>query len=181
MIMHDEPDDFELMRCLRTGDPEAMAFLVRRHQGPLLNFFRRMGACTDAEDAVQETFIRVYNYRDRYRPTAKFTTFLYTVARHVRNDLLRKVMRREALVERMSAEPEATPQAPGPAGVAWRLDIHAALAQLPEKLRGVVVLGVYQGLRQEEIAAVLDIPLGTVKSRMFNALERLKEIFDEDR
>ncbi|MBP7830881.1 MAG: RNA polymerase sigma factor [Kiritimatiellae bacterium] len=179
--MHDEPDDFELMRLVRGGDPEAMACLVRRHQGPLLNFFRRMGACTDAEDAVQETFIRVYNYRDRYRPTAKFTTFLYTVARHVRNDLLRKVMRREALVERISAEPEATPPAPGPGGVAWRLDIHAALARLPEKLRGVVVLGVYQGLRQEEIAAVLGIPLGTVKSRMFNALERLKEIFDEDR
>lgn len=178
--MHDEPDDFELMRRLGAGDPEAMACLMRRYQGPLLNFFRRMGACTDAEDAVQETFIRVYNYRDRYRPTAKFTTFLYTVARHVRHDLLRKVMRREALVERITAEPEGEP-APGPSGLALRLDVHAALARLPEKLRSVVVLGVYQGLRQDEIAAVLGIPLGTVKSRMFTALERLKETFDENR
>ncbi|HOW98650.1 MAG TPA: RNA polymerase sigma factor [Kiritimatiellia bacterium] len=178
--MHEDSEDFELMRRLRDGDPEAMTGLVRRYQGSLLNFFRRMGACTDAEDAVQETFIRVYNYRDRYRPSAKFTTFLYTVARHVWHDLLRKVMRRESLAERITAEPEPE-QAPGPSGAALRLDIHAALARLPEKLRGVVVLGVYQGMRQEEIAAVLDIPVGTVKSRMFNALERLKEAFDEER
>ena len=57
------------------------------------------------------------------------------------------------------------------------MDIRAALQQLPEKLRSVVVLSLYQGLRYEEIAAVLDIPAGTVKSRMFNALSQLKEIF----
>jgi RNA polymerase sigma-70 factor (ECF subfamily) len=178
--MYDDSDDFELMRLVRAGNPDAMECLVRRHQNPLLNFFRRMGAVTDAEDAVQETFIRVYNYRDRYRPSAKFTTFLYTVARHVRHDLLRKTMRREALAERVAAEPDGDPD-PGPRAVALRMDVHAALQRLPEKLRGVVVLGVYQGLRQEEIAAALDIPLGTVKSRMFTALERLKEIFDENR
>ena len=177
---NDTPDE-TLMRQTASGDTMAFATLVKRHQDPLLNFFRRLGVYTDAEDLVQETFVRLFNYRDRYRPTAKLTTFLYTIARHVWIDGLRKVKRQEAFVEELKAD--------GPAGsdggmrlAALRMDAQQALQQLPEKLRSVVVLSLYQGLRYEEIAGVLDIPVGTVKSRMFNALNQLKEIFDrEDR
>lgn len=175
-----EMGDADLMELVRAGRKEAFECLVRRHQQPLLNFFCRMGAYTDAEDLVQETFVRLFGYRDRYRPSAKFTTFLYTIARHAWLDLLRKSKKREALQERMRIE--ADPAHDGGMGRArLSMDTQAALRRLPEKLRSVVVLSFYQGLRYEEIAGVLNIPAGTVKSRMFIALDRLKEMLDDEK
>ena len=171
------PDE-QLMQASAGGDSGAFAVLVRRHQDPLLNFFRRMGVYMEAEDLVQETFVRLFKYRDRYEPTAKFTTFLYTIARHARLDLLRKHRRKEGLLRRFGEE-SPTADESGMELAASRLDADAALRRLPEKLRNVVVLSLYQGLNYDEIAGVLRIPQGTVKSRMFLALSRLKEAFHD--
>jgi len=171
-------DDAALMVMAGEGSRDAFAELVRRHQQSLLNFFRHMGAYTDeAEDLVQETFVRLFAYRSRYEPMAKFTALLYTLARHVWADRLRKSMRTpevsvETADERALAADDHAP------GVERRLDIREALSRLSGKLRAVVVLNVYQGLRFQEVADVLDIPLGTVKSRMFLALRELKELLD---
>jgi RNA polymerase sigma-70 factor (ECF subfamily) len=170
-------DDFALMRRVRQGDTTAFTLLIQRHQGALVNFFRRLGAHTEAEDVAQETFLRVWRYRMRYQPTAKFTTFLFTVARHAWADHLRRMQKRERIAERVETETpphDATAQNTA----RRRLDAQAALKVLPEKLRLVVVMSLYQGLKYEEIAAALDVPVGTVKSRMFLAMARLKEFFD---
>ena len=169
--------DTELMRLVQRGRQQAFVALVRRHQNPLLNFFRTLGVHRDAEDMVQDTFVRVFNYRKRYKPTAKFTTFLYLLARQVRIDALRKAQRYEGLMDgfaRESAvrEPEPRVQRTGP------FDLEAALGGLPEGMRSVVVLNLYQGLKYEEVAEALEIPLGTVKSRMFQALRKLKACLD---
>jgi RNA polymerase sigma-70 factor (ECF subfamily) len=170
----DIPDP-ELMRLLAAGDQDAFAALIRRHQRSLLNFFLRLGAYGEAEDLTQETFLRVFRYRFKYRPVAKFTTFLYTIARHVWADGLRKAMRREAVCERAAAElPTGDNRANERPHAA--MDAQTALDQLSEKLRVVVVMSLYQGLKYEEIAGILDVPVGTVKSRMFTALNQLKEI-----
>ena len=84
-----ESDDFALMARVGEGCEGAFRQLVERHQRPLLNFFARMGASTTSEDLAQETFIRLWNYRTKYKPAAKFTTFLYTLARHVWLDVVR--------------------------------------------------------------------------------------------
>lgn len=174
-----EPRDADLMERVRAGRRDAFECLVRRHQQPLLNFFSRMGAYTEAEDLVQETFVRLFRYRDRYRPSAKFTTFLYTLARHAWLDLLRKSRKGEILQERIRAEaPDGHDGGIGRARLG--MDTQAALDALPEKLRSVVVLSFLQGLRYDEIAGVLKIPTGTVKSRMFTALDRLKGILGHD-
>lgn len=172
-------EDAALMDRIREGHPEALESLVRRHQQSLVNFFRRMGAYMDAEDLAQETFIRVYKYRDRYRPTAKFTSFLYTVARHVWLDLLRQSRKREELTRRLEADGPRSSDGGHPA-TRLKMDVDGALRRLPEKLRSVIVLSFYQGLKYEEIATVLRIPLGTVKSRVFLALARLKEVWNND-
>jgi len=177
-IQPDPPDEL-LMQRTAAGEKSAFTALVRRHQDSLVNFFRRMGVYTDTEDLVQETFVRLFNGRVRYRPTAKFTTFLYTIARHVWVDLLRKAKRREALVESLRQDCPAEHDG-GMRQTVLRMDARQALEQLPEKLRSVVVLSFYQGLRYEEIAAVLEVPVGTVKSRMFNALNQLKEMSDRE-
>lgn len=170
-------DDIALMERARANDTAAFAILIRRHQGALVNFFRRLGAHTEAEDVAQETFLRVWRYRPRYRPTARFTTFLFTLARHAWADHLRHMRKRERIAERAVAE-IAPHDAAGQDAARHRLDAQAALNTLPEKLRLVVVMSVYQGQRYDDIAAALGVPVGTVKSRMFLAMGRLKEFFD---
>ncbi len=166
--------DPDLMKRAAAGRPEAFETVVRRHQKPLLNFFRRMGASySEAEDMVQETFLRLFDYRFRYRPLAKFTTFLYRLASHVRVDGLRKLQRQPRTSE-LSEASGARKESPA-AGIGAKLDIQAAIDRLSEKLRPVVVMAYFQGLRYREIAKALGIPQGTVKSRMFLALQELKE------
>ncbi len=175
----EQDPDVVLMREAAGGSLDAFSSLMRRHQDPLVNFFRRMGVYTDAEDLVQETFVRLYKARLRYRSSAKFTTYLYVIARHVLADHGRKWFRRERLRKGLLVEAEVA-VAGGPTQ-GWRIDVEAALARLSPKLRSVVVLSIYQGLKQEEIAEVLGIPRGTVKSRMNLAIRELKEFFDADR
>ncbi len=165
--------DAELMDLIRAGQQEAFAALVRRHQQPLLNFFVRLGAdIHGAEDCAQEALLRLYRYRDRYAPSAPFTAFLYTLARHAWIDWSRSRARRPALpLERAAAMGAERPADD-------RLDLRAALVALPERLRMVLVLSVDQGLNLAEIAAVLEIPAGTVKSRMFHAVRRLREVLN---
>ena len=160
------------------GSETAFTTLVQRHQNPLLNFFARMGASSDCEDLVQETFVRLFNYRRQYRPAARFTTFLYHLARNVWADRGRKIIRLERLATEFQTEAEIASQRrteePGNA-----VDIEAALDRLSPKLREVIVLNIYQGLRYQEVAEVLKIPLGTVKSRISLAIAALKEILHE--
>jgi RNA polymerase sigma-70 factor (ECF subfamily) len=167
------PDDRALMQRACRGDREAFTELVRRHQRPLLNFFRRCGVHTDAEDLVQQTFIRLYRYRDRYTPRAKLTTFLYLLARQVWIDELRRRQRTERLRKGLEAEPQPE-HAGGGQPEHGGMDIEAALAALPEGLRLVVVMSTYQNMAYADIGAALKIPVGTVKSRMFNALRLLR-------
>lgn len=173
-----DKSDVELMEAVRSGNLEAFEALVRRHQRPLLNFFRRMGVGMDVEDMTQETFVRLFRSRERYRPEAGFKTFLYTIARNAWIDVARKKSRFALFLERTWTGRDETDD--GGMGAAMsRVDISQALKRLPEKLRSVVVLNVCQGLKYDEIGAVLGIPHGTVKSRMFTALNRLKEALDE--
>lgn len=173
-----ETSDFALMARVREGNEEAFRILVERHQRPLLNFFSRMGVSNHCEDLAQETFVRLWNYRKKYKPSARFTTFLYTLARHAWLDFVRRQNRFRLFAGRYRDEmPAATDGGLG--RLRKDLDIQAALDRLSPKQREVLVLAVHQGLSYDEIAAILHIPLGTVKSRVFNALSALKEMFHE--
>lgn len=171
--------DAALMADVAAGDEGAFANLVRRHQQPLVNFFLRMGALADSEDLAQETFVRLFRYRARYRATARFTTFLYHLARNVWADRGRKVVRVERIANALLAEQSIVPAAVEESA-GQTLDVEAALDRLSPKLREVIVLNIYQGLRYQEVADVLGIPLGTVKSRINLALAALREIVRAD-
>lgn len=179
-----EDDDAILMQRAGGGDQAAFETLVRRHQRPLLNFFLRLGVKGDAEDLVQQTFVRLYRYRDRYRPTAKLTTFLYILARQVRVDDLRKQQRRQRLrnCAAEQAEIEASTAAPTGVGTGGLTDeLQQALGSLSQRHRDVVTLGVLQELEYAEIAKILKIPVGTVKSRMFTAMRQLRRVLENSR
>jgi RNA polymerase sigma-70 factor, ECF subfamily len=159
-------------------DRAAFEVLVVRHQKKILNFFCRSGVQYDAEDLVQKTFLRLYRSRGRYRKSAKLTTFLFLMARQVWIDELRRRTRYERLKNEAALNSEDQSEAPVASSDA-RMDVTAALAGLSDEMRLVVELGVYQGLAYAEIAQIMEIPVGTVKSRMFNALRRLRAILEE--
>lgn len=152
---------------------------AKKSEKMLLNFFVRHGVSpVESEDLVQETYLRLWNYRGAYQKTAKLSTFLFLIARQVRIDALRRRMRRETREESWMADrPDTAP--PETYGV--REDALWAVSRLTEPLREVVELGVFRELPYAEISEILGIPVGTVKSRMSNALKRLKEIFDEEK
>lgn len=176
-----ELDDAALMQRVRDDDCDAFAVLVRRHQKMLLNFFARSGVQYDCEDLVQQTFLRLYRYRSRYVATAKVTTFLFLLARQVWIDELRRRKRQERLVAGLAAEPQTTTVGAeaAEATASGEMDLGRALASLPEGLRQVVELGVYQELPYADIGKILGIPVGTVKSRMFNALAKLRVFLEK--
>ncbi len=178
-------DDYALMeRVRREDDRDAFSVLVERYQTILLNFFIRSGVGYDGEDLVQLTFLRLYRYREKYRPSAKFTTFLFMMANQVWIDELRKRRRQQKLTDELTLQPEQlsyTDPVEPHREVEARVDLTRALATLPVGLRQVVELGVYQDLPYAEIAEILRIPVGTVKSRMFNALAKLKACLTGDK
>ena len=158
---------------------EELLVEARKFEKNLLNFFWRQGVSySEGEDLVQETFLRLWKYRAEYRPTAKLSTFLFLMARQVRLAALRHDSRKERREERWGKEQPVRQEPPVP-GV--REDVRWAVGQLTEPLREVVELGVFQDLPYAEVSEILGIPVGTVKSRMSNALRKLKEIFDERR
>lgn len=166
------------MLRVRNGDHAAFSTVMKGYEKKVLNFFIRLGVQYDAEDLTQQTFLRLYRYRDRYEPKAKVSTFLFLMARQVWIDELRKRSRRKKLVESLAKETagDVARSAADEVAATGTTDLQEALTTLPENMRIVIELGVYQELPYAEIAQILDIPEGTVKSRMFNALAQLRRV-----
>lgn len=152
---------------------------AREHEKILLNFFLGHGVnYSDAEDMVQEVYVKLWNYKERYKPTASLLTFLFLIARQVRMDSLRGHFRRVQREDKWSGErPETVSEY---TSYCLNDDVCWALARLPKQMSDVIRLGVLEERPYAEIAERLNIPLGTVKSRMANALKKLKEIFDDE-
>jgi RNA polymerase sigma-70 factor (ECF subfamily) len=139
-----------------------------------------------AEDMAQEAFVRVYANRVDYEPTAKFSTYIFRVALNLCYDELRRQHRRketslesdpdEKMIRLETIDPtQALPSAVAEANERAE-EVKAALFRLPELYRSVVVLRHYENLKFHEIAEVLNLPEGTVKSRMAEAMEQLSEL-----
>jgi RNA polymerase sigma-70 factor, ECF subfamily len=173
--------DESLMGSVCDGSAQAFEVLVRRYEKRLFNYLCRMtGNAADADDLFQETFLRVHKHRRRYDRTARFKPWLYQIATNACKDHFKYMNRRrhQSLDARSEegiavAERIADP-APGPREAAMFSDtqqlLDAAIAQLPEHYKSVFLMAKYEGLKYDEIADALDIPVGTVKSRMNKAV-----------
>lgn len=164
------------MRRIRRGSREAFLELMETWQGPLARFFATMGAARDEiDDHVQETFLRIFGYRERYRSRGGwFRAFLFRLARNVLADEFRR--RRRCCETAVESDLDRLPVRDHDC---WTqgdvLDVRWALQRLPARLLVVVALNVYEGLNYREIAEALEVPVGTVKSRMFYAMNQLRE------
>jgi RNA polymerase sigma-70 factor (ECF subfamily) len=181
----DDPD-IRTMERIRDGDQEAVVDLVGRFQDELIGFFFHL--CWDqliSEELAQDVFVNVYRSRTRWVATAKVRTWVYRIAHNLWIDHLRRQRRhlsidadgegeRPPLAEALAAPRSDDPEAADRDRVI-RDRVARALADLPEGQRLVFVMANNQGLRYQEIAAVLGIPEGTVKSRMHNAVRALRD------
>jgi RNA polymerase sigma-70 factor, ECF subfamily len=162
--------DEALVSRFRAGEPEAFTELVRRHQHRVYSVcLRVMGDADAAADVAQDTFLIVLRKLDGFRGDAAFTTWLHRVAVNACYDELRRRRRRPMLhvAADDGSEREPGPPAPDHADeVAGTRDAAAALASIPEEFRVALVLADVQDMAYEQIARVLDVPVGTVKSRV---------------
>lgn len=169
-----EQEDIDLMLRAAKDDLDAFSALVRKHEQALMNFFARNGVFRDAEDLAQQTFLKLYRARATYRPSAKFTTYLYLLARQVLIDSVRASERHASLHDRAGREMDVVEEPPATRGEGS--DAEAALAALSPELREAVVLVVMQGFPYADAADILGIPVGTVKSRIHAALGQMRKV-----
>jgi RNA polymerase sigma-70 factor (ECF subfamily) len=171
--------DEELMTACRRGDASAFTALYERHRDRAMRHATGMlGDADAAGDVVQEAFLYVFRKAPSWEPRAKFTTLLYRVVTSLAVTELRRRKRRSA-----SAIGEEDPPAPGsgPEGAAAAFElaskVREALAEMPEPYREALALRFFDDLPYEEIAELLEVPVGTVKSRIHHGLELLKGVF----
>ncbi|MBN1421466.1 MAG: RNA polymerase sigma factor [Planctomycetes bacterium] len=170
----DPRSDEALVRAVNAGDASAFESLYLRHRDWVVRLALRFaGNREDALDVLQEAFLYLLRKFPGFRLTARLTTFLYPVVKHLAADR-RRAARRTAGEDAIVAEP-AAPAAP-PAGRDASLgDLTEVLARLPEGQREALLLRYVDGFSLAEIAGALEIPVGTVKSRIHNALETLRQ------
>lgn len=173
--------DEELMALCRRGDAAAFTTLFERHKDRAMRHAAAMTGDADAAgDVVQEAFLYVFRKAPEWEPRAKFTTLLYRVVTSLAVTELRKRRRLGAggVDEDAAADPRPAPDTEV-AGLELAGRIREALVEMPEAYREVLTLRFFDDLPYEEIAELLSIPTGTVKSRIHNGLELLKGLFQK--
>lgn len=172
------PDSVLVSQAL-AGKSEAFGTLVERYDRAVYHLaYRTLRDREEAADTAQETFFKAFRSLRTFKTGAKFSTWIFSIAYHACCDRLarRKRYSNDEMPE--YADPAAGPEAQAVAGdEASRL--RAAVDRLPEKYRAVITLYHLQGKQYEEIAAVLDMPLGTVKTHLFRAKEQLRKLLSQ--
>jgi len=178
--------DEELVRSVQAGDTDSLGTLVTRWEQPLYRFvYRLLPRADDARDICQETFLRVLEKADRFKPGSRFSTWMYQIALNLCRDRARKARRWSRLIaptpqlpERPGGPSAANAPPDDPAQRTERREktaaVQRALEHLPAAQREVVVLKEFEGLKFREIAEILGCPESTVKSRMYYALNGVR-------
>ena len=178
--------DEELMALVQENDTEAFEELVERYQHALTTFISRfLGPGPHVQDVLQEAFIRVWRHRRHYKTVAKFSTWVYTIAGNLAKTELRRQKIRRTLPIRTGGEPredeaiDVIDEEAAPDEDALRSEIRTRVSReiqrLPAVYRAAVVLRDIQDKSYEEISEILNVPVGTVKSRVNRGRARLQK------
>ena len=175
--------DEMLISRFQSGDENAYVELVNRYKDKLTNFvFYFLKDEEHSEDVVQETFIRLYEKKHYYKQIAKFSTWIYTIARNLANTELRKKKRTKVMYlsqmnnqkkdyDLKSNDPELNTEIENEF---LMKEINTAIDKLSENYKSVIILRDIQGLDYEQISTIVGVPLGTVKSRINRARLQLQ-------
>jgi len=179
------PTDEQLAQGVQQGNLNDMARLVENHHSPLIGFLYRMtgGDRTLAEDLAQETFVRVIHSIRQYQYPRPFKPWLYAIATNITRDYFKRADMRHS-ADMPEDEPASDTDETRPEEAIMSQDeeraVAAALMSLPDHQREAVILRYYQELSLAEIAEALNIPVGTVKSRLSLGLGRLRTMLEQE-
>ena len=180
--------DGELIVRSLSGREDSFEELVRRYQRPIVNYvFRMLGNYDASLDVTQEIFIKVYNSMSKYSAEYKFSTWLYKISHNAAIDYLRRHNNHEQSLEVEGEDGtyqlQFESKRPSPEREReyseWRQEIETVVKCLPTGYRELILLRHTQDLSYDEIAEVSNLPLGTVKNRLFRAREMMREMFVE--
>ncbi len=175
-------EDAQLMCLVAKGDEAALAQLIRKWQGPLINFFyRSFGSVEQAEDLAQQVFVRLYRAAGTYQPVARFSTYLFHIARRL---LINEFRRRQRKPIEFMDPMELRAVDSGAGSDQQRMfeleeAFQQALVQLSEDQKTAILLLKQQELSYEEIAAIMEQSISAVKTHIFRGRQKLKEILRE--
>ena len=177
-----DASDEALMMCVQGGELASLQELVLRYERPLYSFLARYtGDRHLAEDLFQDCFLRVAERREAFDAARGFRPWIYSVAANLARDACRRREVRSREIDQARLAPKKG--APRPDEEAERLEeveiVRDILSGLPEDARAMVLLHFHQGLTYKEVASALEVPVGTVKSRMHWAVERLARGWNE--
>lgn len=186
----ENPSDQALIRQARNGHPEAFDRLVERYGTRIYNaVYRQVGNANDASDIVQQTFIKAYQNLGRFKGDASLCTWLYRIAFNESVNFFRRRGRRRTVPMVVSSGEEEVSLEPvdeeDPSRATDRRELHervqAALQELEEESRQIVILREFEGMAYDEIAGLLRIPVGTVRSKLHRARRTLKARLEGER
>jgi len=171
-----QQSDEQLMQSFLAGEAESLEHLVKRYEGPLFGFAAKiLGSREAAQDAFQETFLKVYRKRRSYRAGCRFRPWLYQICLNVCRDMLR--CRKRRAESSLGCEGERPDAGPGPEERVVALTelsrVKQAFRHLSPEHREVLLLAHHQGFTHTEISQILEVPLGTVKSRCHHAVKKI--------
>jgi RNA polymerase sigma-70 factor (ECF subfamily) len=174
-VVAQQPEDGQLVASAIAGRSEAFGTLVERYERAVYHLcLRTMRDPEEAQDCAQEAFFKAFRSLRTFKAGAKFSTWIFSIAYHACCDRLAR--RKRFTGDEM---PETADPGAGPAQVAEQreesAELRAAIDALPEKYRAVITLYHLQGRQYEEIAQVLDLPMGTVKTHLFRAKDLLRK------
>ncbi|MCS7202188.1 MAG: sigma-70 family RNA polymerase sigma factor [Dictyoglomus sp.] len=178
--------DKALISLIKSGDREAFNILVKRYEKKVFNIlYLQLGPISDLEDLAQEVFIKIFKNINKFRGEAQFSTWLYRIVLNLSYDYKRKNKNIFSLDENIDYESEETfenilpTSEEDPEKVLERLEVQRkirdAIKGLSKEYQEVIILREFEGLSYEEIAKVLNCPVGTVESRLFRAREELRK------
>ncbi len=172
--MYPESDLEILMARYQQGDHAAAAALIHRLSPQLHRFFLvQLAGRGDADDLLQETWLRIHEARHTYRTGEPVLPWFYAIARHIRVDHYRKALRTTGREQPLEDMPE--PAAPAPTASGGTADLEALLAPLPESQREVIEMLKIAGMSLEEVARATSSTVGSVKQKAHRAYEKLRE------
>jgi RNA polymerase sigma-70 factor (ECF subfamily) len=180
--------DAELVSTAIGGGEASFEELVRRYQRPIVSYvYRMLNDYDNSLDVTQEVFIKVYNSLDRYSCDYKFSTWLYRIAHNAAIDHLRRNSMNSQSIETDNGDgtyqlqiesPNPTPEQDRERSE-WRAEIESVVKELPAAYRDLILLRHSRDLSYDEIAKIADLPLGTVKNRLFRAREMMRGMLIE--
>lgn len=185
----DQNTDEQLIALFQQGNNGAFDLIVKRFKDSLTNYtFRYLGDYDECDDVVQETFVRVYKNKDSYKPLAKFSTWIYTIATNLAKTHLRQKQKVNIFSFLKSKQPEDRFEV---IDTGYSLDnitdsillekiIQSALDKIPAKYKEAVILRDIQELSYEEISEIIKANVGTVKSRINRGRMHLRKILERD-